>query len=145
MDTITVAVTRMPHAEGLDLPHYATDHSAGMDLIAAEDAVLAPGDRTSVGTGLAVALPDGCEAQIRPRSGLAMRHGVTLANISSVSLALDGDTRAKYGWLTWEEGAGWTIEQRHVAYDLAPELELLAERQPPGWESLQTKLENGRP
>jgi dUTP pyrophosphatase len=96
MDTITVAVTRLSHAEGLDLPHYATDHSAGMDLRAAvrEDAplTLAPGERALVPTGLQIALPPGYEAQVRPRSGLAVRHGVTVLNSPGT---IDADYRGE--------------------------------------------------
>lgn len=77
-----VAVRRLPHAADLPLPAYATAGSAGMDLSAAvaDDLVLAPGERALVPTGLAVALPPGHEAQVRPRSGLAAEHGVTVLN-----------------------------------------------------------------
>jgi dUTP pyrophosphatase len=79
---IPIQVRRLPHAEGLPLPAYATAGAAGMDLIAAVVAPLsiAPGGRALVPTGLAVALPAGYELQIRPRSGLALRHGITLPN-----------------------------------------------------------------
>lgn len=82
MNPLTVAVKRLPHGEGLDLPAYATPQAAGMDLAAAleEPMVLEPGARTLVPTGLAIALPAGYEAQIRPRSGLALKHGVTVLN-----------------------------------------------------------------
>ena len=80
----TVAVTRLPHAEGLPLPAYETAHAAGMDLRAAvpEDAplTLRPGDRHAVPTGLAMAIPPGFEGQVRPRSGLALKSGVTCLN-----------------------------------------------------------------
>ena len=80
----TVPITRLPHGEGLPLPAYETSHAAGMDLRAAvaEDApvVLRPGDRFAVPTGLAFALPDGFEAQVRPRSGLALKSGITCLN-----------------------------------------------------------------
>lgn len=80
--SIRVAVTRLPHADDLPLPAYATEHSAGMDLTAALDAdrTLAPLERALVPTGLAIALPDGFEAQVRPRSGLAAKNGVTVLN-----------------------------------------------------------------
>ncbi|HZZ88003.1 MAG TPA: dUTP diphosphatase [Caulobacteraceae bacterium] len=75
---------RLPHAEGLPLPAYETEHAAGMDLRAAvpqdEPFTLRPGDRHAVPTGLAVAVPPGFEGQVRPRSGLALRHGVTCLN-----------------------------------------------------------------
>ena len=80
----TVAVMRLPHAEGLPLPAYETANAAGMDLRAAvpEGAplTLRPGDRHAVPTGLAVAIPPGFEGQVRPRSGLALKHGVTCLN-----------------------------------------------------------------
>ncbi|HVN00465.1 MAG TPA: dUTP diphosphatase [Caulobacteraceae bacterium] len=79
-----IAVKRLPHADGLPLPAYETAHAAGMDLRAAvpEDApvTLHPGDRRAVPTGLAMAIPPGFEGQVRPRSGLALRSGVTCLN-----------------------------------------------------------------
>ena len=79
-----VAVRVLPHGEGLDLPAHATPDSAGLDLRAAvpegEPLVLAPGGWASVPTGLQIALPSGTEGQVRPRSGLAARHGVTVLN-----------------------------------------------------------------
>ncbi len=79
---LTVAIRRLPHARSLPLPTYATAGSAGMDLNAAveDNVVLAPGTRAVVPTGLAIALPPGYEAQVRPRSGLAIRHGIILVN-----------------------------------------------------------------
>ena len=80
--TVEIRVRRLPHAEGLPLPEYATGGAAGMDLIAAVDqpVVIAPGARTLIPTGLTIALPPGYELQIRPRSGLALRHGILLPN-----------------------------------------------------------------
>ena len=79
-----IAIKRLPHAEGLTLPAYETAHAAGMDLRAAvsehEPLTLRPGDRHAVPTGLAVAIPPGFEGQVRPRSGLALRAGVTCLN-----------------------------------------------------------------
>jgi dUTP pyrophosphatase len=77
-----IAVRRLPHGEGLPLPGYATAGAAAMDLLAAVDSplVLAPGARAAVPTGLMVALPSGHELQIRPRSGLALNHGLLVAN-----------------------------------------------------------------
>jgi dUTP pyrophosphatase len=79
-----VAVKRLPHAQGLPLPAYETRHAAGMDLRAAlpedEPLTLHPGDRRPVPTGIAIAIPPGFEGQVRPRSGLALRHGVTCLN-----------------------------------------------------------------
>lgn len=81
---VDVKVQRLPHAEGLPLPRYETEGAAGMDLIAAlpegEPMVLQPGTRAMVPTGLAIALPQGFEAQVRPRSGLAAKNGVTVLN-----------------------------------------------------------------
>jgi dUTP pyrophosphatase len=80
--TIAIKLRRLPHGMDLPLPHYATPGAAGMDLLAAVDAPLtiAPGARALVPTGIAIALPPGYELQIRPRSGLALRHGIVLPN-----------------------------------------------------------------
>jgi dUTP pyrophosphatase len=79
-----IAIRRLPHAEGLPLPAYESAHAAGMDLRAAvpedEPLTLRPGDRHAVPTGLAMAIPPGFEGQVRPRSGLALRAGVTCLN-----------------------------------------------------------------
>jgi dUTP pyrophosphatase len=89
-----VAVTVLPHGEGLALPAYATEHAAGLDLCAAvaEDVVLLPGRRALVPTGLALALPPGYEAQVRPRSGLALKYGVTVLNSPGT---IDADYRGE--------------------------------------------------
>ena len=94
MSTITVAVTRLDHCGDLALPVYETDGSAGMDLRAAiaEPVVLQPGGRALVPTGLAIALPEGFEAQVRPRSGLAAKHGVTVLNTPGT---IDADYRGE--------------------------------------------------
>lgn len=77
-----IAVCRLPHGRHLPLPDYATDGAAGMDISAAlsEPIILAPGERSAIPTGLAIALPAGHEAQLRPRSGLALKYGLTLLN-----------------------------------------------------------------
>ena len=77
-----IQLRRLPHGTDLPLPTYATDGAAGMDLLAAvaKPVTLAPGQRTLIPTGLAIALPPGHELQIRPRSGLALRHGIVLPN-----------------------------------------------------------------
>ena len=82
MSDVTVSVMRLPHGADLPLPAYATAGSAGMDLVAALEAPLEllPGARALVPSGIAIALPEGYEAQIRPRSGLAAKHGVTVLN-----------------------------------------------------------------
>ncbi|WP_171970237.1 dUTP diphosphatase [Falsiroseomonas frigidaquae] len=79
---VEILVTRLPHAKGLPLPEYATPGAAGMDLLAAVAAplVIAPGARVLVPTGLCIALPPDHELQVRPRSGLALKHGITLPN-----------------------------------------------------------------
>lgn len=94
--SLRVAVRRLPHAEGLPLPVYATAQSAGADLLAAvaADVTLLPGARMLVPTGLQLALPEGYEAQIRPRSGLALRHGVTVLNSPGT---VDADYRGEVG------------------------------------------------
>lgn len=89
-----VAVKRLPHGADLPLPEYATPDSAGVDLMAAvaQDLVLAPGERALVPTGLSIALPSQHEAQVRPRSGLALRHGVTVLNTPGT---VDADYRGE--------------------------------------------------
>lgn len=77
---IAIRIRRLPHGEGLPLPAYATAGAAGMDVVAAEDVTLAPGARHAVATGFAVAIPPGYEIQVRPRSGLALKNGVTCLN-----------------------------------------------------------------
>lgn len=89
---IPVPVKRLPHFEGLELPAYATDGAAGMDVLAAEDVVLQPGGRHAVATGLAMAVPDGFELQVRPRSGLALKHGISLPNTPGT---IDSDYRGE--------------------------------------------------
>jgi dUTP pyrophosphatase len=79
-DTVAVRITRLPHGQGLPLPAYATPGAAGMDVVAAEDVTLAPGARHAVATGFAVAIPPGYEIQVRPRSGLALKHGISVPN-----------------------------------------------------------------
>lgn len=93
---LRVAVKRLPHAAALPLPAYATAEAAGMDLLAAVETarVLAPGERALVPTGLAIALPPGYEAQVRPRSGLALKHGITLLNSPGT---IDADYRGEIG------------------------------------------------
>ncbi len=97
-EPLPIAVTQLPHGKGLALPAYQTEHAAGLDLLAAvpEDKpiLLAPGDRVLVPTGLAIALPAGYEAQVRPRSGLAVKHGVTVLNSPGT---IDADYRGEIG------------------------------------------------
>jgi len=93
---ITVPLLRLPNGEGLPLPSYATPSAAGLDLIAAlsTDIVLPPGGRALVGTGIAIALPAEFEAQVRPRSGLALKAGITVLNSPGT---IDADYRGEIG------------------------------------------------
>ena len=93
-DRPEIQVQRLPHFEGLSLPSYATAGAAGMDVKAAVEAdiVLSPGARTAVPSGLAMAIPAGFEMQVRPRSGLALKHGVTVANAPGT---IDSDYRGE--------------------------------------------------
>lgn len=96
MSRLSIPVRQLAHAEGLPLPAFQTPGSAGMDLIAAVDEtepmVLAPGARAAVPTGLTMAIPLGYEGQVRPRSGLAIRHGLTVANAPGT---IDSDYRGE--------------------------------------------------
>lgn len=91
-----IPVQRLPHGHDLPLPAYATEHSAGMDLLAAIEGeiVLRPGERRLIPSGLAIALPPGTEAQVRPRSGLALKHGITVLNTPGT---IDADYRGEVG------------------------------------------------
>jgi dUTP pyrophosphatase len=89
---IRIAIRRLPHGEGLPLPAYATAGAAGLDVVAAEDTVLAPGARHAVATGFAIAIPEGYEVQVRPRSGLALKHGITCLNTPGT---IDSDYRGE--------------------------------------------------
>lgn len=80
MNPIRIAIKRLPHGDGLPLPAYATAGAAGMDVVAAEALTIEPGGRHAVATGFAIAIPEGYEVQVRPRSGLALKHGVTCLN-----------------------------------------------------------------
>jgi dUTP pyrophosphatase len=102
---VKVEIRQLPHGEGLALPAYQSAHAAGLDLLAAvpEDSplMLAPGQRALVPTGLTIALPSGYEAQIRPRSGLASKHGVTVLNAPGT---VDADYRGEIGVLLVNHG-----------------------------------------
>lgn len=89
---IEIELQRLPHGEGLPLPSYATDGAAGMDVVAAEDLTLGPAQRHAVLTGFAVAIPHGYEIQVRPRSGLALKHGITCLNTPGT---IDSDYRGE--------------------------------------------------
>jgi len=77
---IDIQLQRLPHGKDLRAPSYATDGAAGLDIVSAEDLTLAPGQRHAVATGFAIAIPEGYEVQVRPRSGLALKHGITCLN-----------------------------------------------------------------
>jgi dUTP pyrophosphatase len=89
---IEIKLKRLPHGEGLPPPAYATAHAAGMDVVAAESVTLAPGARHAVATGFAIAIPEGYEVQVRPRSGLALKHGITCLNTPGT---IDADYRGE--------------------------------------------------
>jgi dUTP pyrophosphatase len=91
-EPLGVRITRLAHGEGLPLPVQGTPGAAGYDLASAEEGVLEPGDRRLFATGFRVAVPAGYECQLRPRSGLALRHGVTLANAPAT---IDSDYRGE--------------------------------------------------
>ena len=90
--TIRIQISRLPHGEGLPLPSYATPGAAGLDIVAAEDLDLAPGQRHAVATGFRVAIPVGFEIQVRPRSGLAFNHGIGVPNAPGT---IDSDYRGE--------------------------------------------------
>ncbi len=115
MPSIRIELKRLPHGEGLPLPSYATEHAAGLDIVAAEELTLAPGQRHAVATGFAIAIPHGYEVQVRPRSGLALKHGITCLNTPGT---IDSDYRgevkvilANLGDAPFEIGRGERIAQ----------------------------------
>jgi dUTP pyrophosphatase len=92
LGVIRIGLKRLAHGEGLPLPAYATEHAAGMDVVAAEELTLQPGERHAVATGFAIAIPSGYEVQVRPRSGLALKHGITCLNTPGT---IDSDYRGE--------------------------------------------------
>ena len=133
--TIRLELTQLPHAEGLALPAYQTAHAAGLDLLAAvpqdHPLILLPGRSALVPTGLSIALPEGYEAQVRPRSGLAAKHGVTVLNAPGT---VDADYRGEIGVLLINHGAepvaitrGERIAQMVIAPVVRAELVAVAE------------------
>ncbi len=110
---IEIAVTQLPHGADLELPFYASEEAAGMDLLAAIDigtpVQLAPGAIAMIATGLTMALPSGYEAQVRPRSGLAAKHGVTILNSPGT---IDSDYRGEVKVILINHGSeGFTIKR----------------------------------
>jgi dUTP pyrophosphatase len=110
---VTIAIKRLPHGEGLALPAYQSASAAGLDLLAAipehEPLRLAPGQRALVPTGLTIALPSGYEGQVRPRSGLALKHGVTVLNSPGT---VDADYRGEIGVILINHGDAAFLIQR---------------------------------
>lgn len=102
-DYVTVRICRLPHGEGVEMPHFASELAAGADLRAAvdEDVVLHPGERALIPTGFCMALPAGYEAQVRPRSGLALKHGITVLNSPGT---VDADYRGEVGVILVNHG-----------------------------------------
>jgi dUTP pyrophosphatase len=100
--TIRIAITRLPHGDGLPLPSYATPGAAGLDVVAAEDLDLLPGQRHAVATGFALAIPAGFEIQVRPRSGLAFKHGISVPNAPGT---IDSDYRGELKILLINHGS----------------------------------------
>lgn len=109
--TLEVRVHRLPHAEGLPLPAHATDGAAGADLCAAVEGelMIAPGERAAVATGLVFEIPAGYEGQVRPRSGLAIRHGLTVVNAPGT---IDSDYRGEVMVLLVNLGADPVVIRR---------------------------------
>jgi dUTP pyrophosphatase len=131
--TIRIDVRLLPHGEGLSLPAYQTAHAAGLDLLAAvpeeSPVVLAPGKHAMIPTGLTIALPEGYEAQVRPRSGLAAKHGLTVLNAPGT---VDADYRGEISVLLINHGAapftirrGERIAQMVIAAVIRAELRLV--------------------
>jgi dUTP pyrophosphatase len=89
---IEIKLFRLPHGEGLPLPRYASEDAVGLDVAAAEELTLRPGQRHAVATGFAIEIPRGYEVQVRPRSGLAMKHGITCLNTPGT---IDSDYRGE--------------------------------------------------
>ena len=111
IEEIGVSIRRLPGTEDLPLPSYMTEQAAGMDLcaaVAAETTIL-PGERTLIPTGVVVALPEGYEAEVRPRSGLALKQGVTLVNAPGT---IDADYRGEVGVILINHGQAPFIVRR---------------------------------
>jgi dUTP pyrophosphatase len=102
MAPVPVQVKRLSHGAGLPLPAYATAGAAGMDVVSAEAVTIAPGERHAVATGLALAIPQGYEIQVRPRSGLALKHGITVPNTPGT---IDSDYRGELKVILINHGA----------------------------------------
>ncbi|MGH1398820.1 MAG: dUTP diphosphatase [Alphaproteobacteria bacterium] len=139
MPEVKVKLLPLEHAVGLQLPTYATEQSAGMDLCAAlEEALeIGPGERALIPTGLSIALPAGFEAQIRPRSGLAINHGVTVLNAPGT---IDADYRGEIKVILINHGQeSFTVERgKRIAQMVVERYETV------GWETVDTLEETTR-
>lgn len=137
--TISVRVATLPHFAGLNLPAYATAGAAGLDLQAAiaDPVILAPGERRVIPTGLTIAVPTGYEAQVRPRSGLALKQGLSIPNAPGT---IDSDYRGEVGVILINLGqAPVTIERgMRIAQLVLAKVEQLA------WESVTSLDETAR-
>ncbi len=111
MEEISVPIRRLPGNEDISLPRYMTEHAAGMDICAAvrEEITVAAGERTLIPAGIALELPAGFEAEIRPRSGLALKYGITLANAPGT---IDADYRGEVGLIVINHGKDPFVIQR---------------------------------
>ncbi len=115
---IDIRLKRLLHGEGLPLPAYATAGAAGFDIVSAEDHVLDPGARRAVATGFAIAVPEGYEVQVRPRSGLALRHGIGCPNGPGT---IDSDYRGELKILLINHGeAAFAIRRGERIAQLVP-------------------------
>lgn len=111
MKTVSIALTQLPHMDGIALPRFETSQAAGADLRAAihDDVIIEPGQRSLIKTGFCMALPAGYEAQVRPRSGLALKHGITVLNSPGT---IDADYRGEVGVLLINHGdAPFTVSR----------------------------------
>lgn len=111
METIKILIRKLPGNEDIALPRYMTEQAAGMDIFAAvsQDEIILPDQRKKIPTGIAVALPEGYEAQIRPRSGLALKNGITLLNSPGT---IDADYRGEIGLIVINHGKEPFVVQR---------------------------------
>lgn len=103
MEKIKVCIQKLPGNEDIPLPRYMTEQAAGMDICAAvkDDVIISPGQRRKIATGITIALPEGYEAQIRPRSGLALKSGITMLNTPGT---IDADYRGEIGLIVINHG-----------------------------------------
>ena len=132
-----ILIVRLPHGEGLPLPARATPGSAGFDLSSAEEGELAPMERRLFATGFAIAIPEGFEVQLRPRSGLALRHGLTLPNTPAT---IDSDYRGELKVALVNLGA----EAVRVTRGMRIAQMLLARVEPAGFREVETLPPTGR-